>query len=165
MAFIKLRLAAVSVSVLIAVSGCAGTGDPGNSAQTGNTAAPAQNQSKASTSAEELGLLINFTLEPEDLVWREDKAKNSIVAVLRMDVEDTKKLADQFSQRAPGIPKTVQVEDWFPPELIAKGEIAGGSSVEGAAFPADDFYQDPYSLGTVTRVAGTDFFVVELSGK
>ena len=109
-------------------------------------------------------MLINFTLEPEDLVWREDKPKNSIIAVLRMDAEDTKKLADQLAQRSPGAPKTVQVEDWFPAELIAQGEIAGGSSVDGNAFPADDFYQAPYSQGTVTRVTGTDFFVIELSG-
>ena len=165
MAFIKLRLALVSVFALIAVSGCAGPGNSNNSAQSANNVSPAQNEVKANSSGEELGLLINFTLEPEDLVWREDKTKNSIIAVFRLDAEDTKKLADQLSQRAPGSPKTVQVEDWFPAELVAQGEMAGGSSVEGSAFPADDFYQSPYSQGTVTRVADTDFFVIELSGK
>jgi len=164
MASIKPRLALIPIFLIVAASGCGGIGNSNNAAQQANTAAPAQNQAKASSSSEELGMLINFTLEPEDLVWREDNPKNSIIAVLRMDAEDTKKLADQLAQRSPGAPKTVQVEDWFPAELIAQGEIAGGSSVDGNAFPADDFYQAPYSQGTVTRVTGTDFFVIELSG-
>ena len=165
MAFIKLRLVPFLISLLITVSGCVGPGNSNNSAQPSNTAMPAQNQAKANSSSEELGLLINFTLEPEDLVWREDKAKKTLIAVMRFDAEDTKKLADQLARLAPGSPYTVRVDDWFPAEIVAQGEASGRSTVEGMAFPADDFYQDPYTKGVVVRINDSDFFVIELAAR
>lgn len=144
----------------------AGCGQPPTA--NSNAASASSNQiasvpKKANDQAEELGLFVNFTWEPEDLLWRQDEAKKMIVAVFRLDAEDGKKLSDQVVLRSPGAPKEVQVEDWFPAELIAQSESTGGTSVEGTAFPADDFYQPPYSQGTITRVNGTDFFVIELA--
>lgn len=118
---------------------------------------------KANDTAEELGLFVNFTWEPEDLLWKQDESKKTIVAVFRLDAEDVKKLSDQIASKSAGASKEVQVEDWFPAELIAQSESTGATSVDGTAFPADDFYQPPYSLGTITRVNGTDFFVIELA--
>ena len=108
-------------------------------------------------------MLINFTLEPEDIVWQQSESPKRIVAVFRLDQEATKKLVDQLSARSQGAPKTIAVEDWFPPELVAGGEATVASTVDGTAYPADEFYQPPFSQGTITRVDNTDFFVLEIA--
>lgn len=108
-------------------------------------------------------MLINFTLEPEDILWRQTETPRKVVAVFRLAEEDTKKLADSLSARSPGAARSVAVEDWFPTELIAGGEATGGSSVDGTAYPADEFFQPPFTQGTITRVNDTDFFVLELT--
>lgn len=110
-------------------------------------------------------MLINFAWETEDLAWKKDEARKTLTAVFRLSPEDAKKLTEQLAARSPGAPKEVQVEDWFPAELVAQGESAGGSSVEGTAYPANDLYQAPYEQGTISRIDGTDFFVIELSSK
>lgn len=147
-------------------AGC-GSPSPGNSA---NANKPGRNSAvsvsnTANTKAEELGMLLNFTWEPEDLVWKQSDGSRSITAVFRLDEEDAKKLSDQLNARSPGAPKSVQVEQWFPPELIAGSETSGGTAVEGTSYPADDFYQAPFSQGTVTRITGTDFFVIEIAAQ
>lgn len=109
-------------------------------------------------------MVINFTLEPEDIVWQQVESPKKIVAVFRLDEDATKKLMEQLTTRSQGAAKTVTVEDWFPAELIASGETTGSSTVDGTAYPADDFYQAPFSQGTITRVNDTDFFVLEISG-
>ncbi len=108
-------------------------------------------------------MLINFALEPEDIGWVHDESAKKIVAVFRLDPEDSKKLAEQLTARSPGAPKSISVEDWFPPELVAGGETTDASTVDGTAYPADDFYQPPFSQGTITRINSTDFFVIEIS--
>lgn len=118
---------------------------------------------KANDKAEELGMLINFTFEPEDILWQQIDSPKKIVGVFRLDEEDTKKLVDQLTTRSQGAAKSVTVEDWFPAELIAGGETTGSSAVDGTAYPADDFYQAPFSQGTITRINNTDFFVLEIS--
>ena len=109
-------------------------------------------------------MLINFTLEPEDIIWQQVESPKKIVAVFRLDDEGSKKLIEQLAARSAGAAKSVTVEDWFPAELIASGETTGSSTVDGTAYPADDFYQAPFSQGTITRVSDTDFFVLEISG-
>ena len=150
-----------SALIFTSCSAPAGNSATGNSEANRVAAVP----KKANDKAEELGLLINFSLEPEDIVWQQVDSQKKIVAVFRMDEEDTKKLADQLAARAPGSPYTVQVEDWFPAELVAQSETTGGSTVEGIAFPADDFYQDPYTKGVAVRINGSDFFVLELAAR
>lgn len=134
-----------------------------NSANNSNTNQAATISNKANPKPEELGMLINFTLEPEDIVWQQTESPKRVVAVFRLDVEDTKKFADQLSSKSQGAARAVPVEDWFPPELRAGAETTGSSTVDGTAFPADEFYQAPYTQGTITRIDNTDFFVLELS--
>jgi hypothetical protein len=151
----------------LSMFGCGGNADSSNTSETSssrnNTNAVTAN--KANDKAEELGMLINFSLEPEDLAWKADDKKKSIVAVMRLAPEDVKKLADGLAAKSPGTPREISTEEWFPAELIAQGESGGGSSVAGTSFPAAEFYQPPYNEGTVTRINGTDFFVIELFSK
>ncbi len=150
----------LSAFLLISCSAPAGNSSSANASE-GNRAASVPK--KANDKPEELGLLINFTLEPEDIVWLQNESSKKIVAVFRLDPEDTKKLADQLAGKSQGEPKSIAVEDWFPPELVAGGEATDASTVDGTSYPADDFYQPPFSQGTITRVNNTDFFVIEMS--
>jgi hypothetical protein len=148
----------------LSLSGCSGTAGDGASNANAATNSIA-NTNKANTNAEELGILINFPWETEDLAWKKDDAKKTLTAAFRLSPEDAKKLSDQLSANGQGAPKEVTVEDWFPAELVAQGESAGGSSVPATAFPANDIYQAPYNEGTVSRVDGTEYFVIELNAQ
>ena len=155
----------LAISAVLFAAGCAG--DASNS-NTGNAAAPntAANTSKANTNAEELGLLINFGWETEDLAWKKDDARKTLVAAFRLSPDDAKKLSEQLAAKGQGAPKEVAVEEWFPSELIAQGETSGGSStVPATAFPAADLFQPPYTEGTISRVNETDYFIVELHAR
>lgn len=147
-----------SALLLASCSAPAGNSTSANANEGNRIAAVAR---KANDKPEELGMVINFTLEPEDIVWVQSPKK--VVAVFRLDEEDTKKLSDQLTAKSPGAARGVNVEDWFPAELIAGGETTGSSSVDGTAFPADDFFQAPFTQGTITRINDTDFFVLELT--
>ena len=154
--------AALLFSALLSSSCSAPAGNSTSANSEANQAASVPK--KANDKAEELGLLVNFTLEPEDIVWLQVESPKKIVAVFRLDEEDTKKLMEQLTARSQGAPKSITVDDWFPAELVTGGETTGSSTVDGTAYPADDFYQAPFSQGTITRIDNTDFFVLEVSG-
>jgi len=146
-------------------AGCGGgAGDGANNANSA-VSTVASNTNKANTNAEELGMLINFAWETEDLAWKKDDAKKMLTAAFRLSPEDAKKLSDQLAAKGQGAPKEVAVEDWFPAELIAQGESRGGSTVPATAYPANDLYQQPYTQGTISRVEGTDYFVIEMNAQ
>jgi hypothetical protein len=43
--------------------------------------------------------------------------------------------------------------------------MSGDDSLNGVAYAADSFYQEPFTSGRIVRVDGTDYFVLELSAK
>lgn len=147
------------------IAGC-GTdaGDRSGNANLGQSSVAA-NTNKANSNAEELGMLINFAWETEDLAWKKDDAKKTIVAAFRLSPEDAQKLSEKLTADSQGAPKEVAVEDWFPAELIAQGESTGNAAVPATAFPAKEIYQAPYDQGTISRVDGTDYFVIELNAR
>jgi len=162
MLFLRRSSPAVLIFSALIFSSCSAPAGNSSSANSeGNRVASVPK--KANDKAEELGLLINFTLEPEDILWQQSESPMKIVAVFRLDEEDTKKLTEQLTARSQGAAKTITVEDWFPTELVAGGETTGSSTVDGTAYPAEDFYQPPFSQGTITRISNTDFFVLEIS--
>jgi hypothetical protein len=138
---------------------------PENQQNAANTSANQSAANKANNNAEELGMLINFQLEPEDLIWRADETKKTIVAVMHFDPPEATKLKNDLAAKAQGSPRSVTTEEWFPPELVAQGEAAGNSSISGTVFPATDFYLAPYTEGTITHITDTEFFVLELVAK
>jgi hypothetical protein len=153
--------ASLLISAFIFTSCSAPAGNSSSANAEGNRVASVPK--KANDKPEELAMLLNFTLEPEDIVWLQSESPKRIVAVFRLDDEDTRKLMSQLSARSQGAPKSINVEDWFPPELVAGGEETAASTVDGTAYPADDFYQAPFSQGTITRINNTDFFVLEIA--
>lgn len=156
----RLAPASLLLSAFI-ITSCTAPAGNSSSANEGNRVASVPK--KANDKPEELGMLINFSLEPEDIVWQQAESPKRIVAVFRLDQEETKKLVERLTAVSQGAPKTITVEDWFPPELVAGGEATDASTVDGTAYPAQDFYQPPFSQGTITRIDNADFFVIEIS--
>ena len=165
MRFRKVTAILTTILTFSLLSGCGG--DAGNPTINANAAgnAAAATTSKANTNAEELGLLINFAWETEDLAWKRDDTKKTLIAAFRLSPEDARKLSEQLNSKGQGAPKEVAVEEWFPAELVAQGETGGSSTVPTLAFPANDLYQPPFTQGTISRVDGTDYFVIELNAQ
>jgi hypothetical protein len=132
-----------------------------------------ENQSQAKDDAEELGKHIKIPYETEEALWKiEENAKipnanhgetaPKLIAVLKFKSADAQKIVEQASQVKPATENSVSVENWFPPELIAKSQESGDETIKGTVYAPNDFAQPPYERGTLTRITGTDYFVLEL---
>jgi hypothetical protein len=154
---------ALSSAVLIS-AGCGGAASNSNAA---NAAAneSATNANVAKTNVEELGLLINMPYETEEAVWRGGQDQKKLVAVLRFSSEDANKLVEQAKKAKPPVSEKVESESWFPAELIAQSDMSGDDTLKGTTYAADQFFQPPYNEGKLTRIEGTDYFVLELTAK
>jgi hypothetical protein len=151
------------------LSGCSGPSPGANNANSANEAnanrAVEPGMEGARDNADELRTLIRLPYEPEDLVWKEyaaDKQRRRLLAVLQFTTEDTRKLVEASSRIRPGTPATVPTEKWFPKELVTQSEMSGEEGVQATSYAADEFFQQPFSEGTLSRVNNTDFFVLEL---
>jgi hypothetical protein len=142
----------------------------GNAGNT-NTSQPNSNQNRntvsANDKAEELGMLVVLPIEPEETVWREDPGEGNakkLTAVLKYPVADAAKLSTLI-EKSPPLSASINTETWFPAELIAQSDLSGDDTLKGDSFAAVDFYQAPYSEGTITRIEGTNYFILELHAK
>ncbi len=142
--------------------GCTGS-DKNANVRTPNSIVESANSAK--TNVEELGLLVNIPHQAEDIAWKESVDHKQLIAVLRFSTDDAKKIAADAAARQ--TPQNVKLssENWFPAELIAQSEMSGDDSLNGLAYPADGFFQEPYTTGRIVRIEGTDYFVLELSAK
>jgi hypothetical protein len=152
---------------------------PTNSNQA-NQAAEATNSTSANSvknDIDELETIINLPFHPEDVDWREEplgKAGSNrvpgptdkkLVAILRFLKDDADKITTAAEKYKAGLPETITTESWFPAELIAQSQTSGDKTLKGASYPANDFYNPPYTAGKITRIEGTDYFILELFPK
>ena len=153
----------LSAATLIAcVDGNKNANIPG-SASVGNSSAATADQ--PITNAEELGLLINVPYQTEDIVWKEDAARKRIIAVMRFLPEESNRIVVEAEKAGPPQNAEIALENWFPDELTAQGEMSGDSALKGLAYPANVFFLEPYTAGRITRIEGGDYVVLELSAK
>ena len=155
---------AASLSGVILIASCGG---PAKNADR-RTAAPntaAENANAAKNNVEELGLLINIPYEAEDIVWKENASHKKLTAVFRFSPEDSNRLVADAAAR--GTPENVTIASatWYPAELVAQSDMSGDDSLHGTAYPADAFYQEPYTSGHIVRIEGTNYFILELTAK
>ncbi len=113
----------------------------------------------------ELGLLVNVPYETEDIVWKEYPSQKQVIAVLRFSTADSAKLVADAEKIKPSEPTSVPSETWFPPELTAQSEMTGEDNLNGRAYAANQFFQEPYSNGRLVRIDNTDYFVLDLTAK
>ena len=135
-----------------------------------STAATASNQANTNSNAvrsnvEELGLLVNVPYEAEDVVWKEYPSQQRLIAVLRFSTADSAKLVNEAEKIKPSEAASISSETWFPAELIAQSEMAGDDNLNGRAYAANQFFQEPYISGRVIRVENTDYFILDLTAK
>jgi hypothetical protein len=158
----------ISPAILIGVvlSGCGGYGRNTNENPVAkSTNAVAQNYDMPNTNVEELGLIVTVPFVAEDIVWKVDAARKKVIAVFRYPPEDANKIVAEAGKFGEPASVSIAVESWFPDELIAQSEMGGDSELKGTAYPANAFFQDPYTTGRITRIEGGDYFVLELFAK
>lgn len=143
-----------------------------NSANTANSNTAAANNSdpadeSVKDNAEELATLARLPFEPEEVTWKETTAgdKRKLLAVIRFTPEDSKKIVENAAKIKAGEPVSIPSERWFPAELISQAEMSGDYQITATAYPADEFYQAPYSEGRLSRFQQSDFFILELTAK
>ena len=127
-------------------------------------------QKAASDKVEELGMLVILPVEPEETVFREDAVvpadgnqyTKKLTAVLKYSAVDAEKLSAKIEASSPPLSASISTESWFPAELIAQSDLSGDDTLKGDSFAAADFYQAPYTEGKITRVEGSNYFILEL---
>lgn len=164
---------AVFLAVAFALAGCTPKdGANANASTTANTV-PAADAPK--DNSDEFALLVRLPVEPEDVVWKETAADPNtspdatltkrLIAVMRFTPENAAKLAEELGRAHPPIPESLDAESWYPAELTAQSNVSGDGKLTGQSYAADEFLQPPYTQGKVTRVANTDYFILELFGR
>ncbi len=148
--------------------------DNSNSVNSANSNTAANN---VKDNIDELELTIKIPFHPEEAFWREDILGKTVdnrvpgpndkklIAVLRFLKEDAEKIVTQAAKYKPAAPETISTENWFPAELIAQSRTSGDETLKGSSYGANDFFNLPYSDGKITRIEGTNYFVLELFAK
>ena len=158
----KLALALVLLSTQFLFQACSGRTDNSNTANVAQTNA-ANTQSSTKDNVEELLMLVRLPFEPEEAVFQETPEHKKLIAVIRFSPEDATKMTAEVGKVGQGSPETVSVEDWYPVELKAQGELTGESIVKGQSFSAEPFLTPPYTKGRITRIENTDYFILQIS--
>jgi len=149
---------------LVILTSCGGEANSNSNSQT-TTNANANTSAAVKSNVEELGMLINVPYESEEAFWKEDTAHKKLVAVVRFTQPEANRLVSDAEKVRPAQQTSIPSESWFPPELIAQGDVSGDDTLSGKSYAANAFFQDPYNDGRITRIEGTDYFVLELSAK
>ncbi len=146
--------------------GCIGGRDQNANSRTQSTTNSGnQNSSAARSNVEELGLLVKIPYETEDVVWKEVSPSKKVVAVLLFPKATADKVVADAQTHGAGQNVTLAAEPWFPDELIAQSEMSGDAALRGTAYPGNAFFLDKYNAGTITRIEGSDHFVLEITAR
>lgn len=132
-------------------------------------------QNQAKDNEEELAQFIKIPFETEEAIYKiEPLGKNpnserapgptdsKLTAVLKFKPEDTQKVIEQAKAYKQPTEISLNVENWYPPELVAKSQESGDETIKGNVYAPNDFTQPPYLNGSLTHIAGTDYFILEL---
>jgi hypothetical protein len=164
MKFRRVFLLAMTL-IAVALTGCGARGAQSNANAVAVNSNTGDTVNGAKTNAEELSLLIAMPYEAEDIAWKQSVDQKRITAVLRFDNVDTQKLQAEAEKFGPAESVKIEPQTWFPDELTAQSDLKGDSPLTGKAYPANQFFQDPYNSGKIVRVDGTEFYVLELTAK
>ncbi len=158
------RLAALLTPlILIAIfTNCSSTGSNAGGNSSTTNASTAVN-SAPQDNAEELAMLVKLPFEPEEVAWKENPEKKQLIAVIRFSAENAGKFSAEIEKMGQPVTEDLPVENWYPAELVAQGELTGESIVRGTTFPAESLLNPPYTKGKITRVDNTDYFILQMS--
>lgn len=126
-------------------------------------------QSKIPTkdNLEELAAIVRLPEMPEEVVWREEENSNGkkLIAVLKYDAEKSGKIVASAEKLKPVETAEIGTESWFPEELTALSQLSGSETVKVNIYGANDFYNQPYTNGKLSRFNETNFFLLELTDR
>ena len=147
---------------LIFLSGCRSTENVNSN--NSNTTTKTAKKNAPSDNLEELLNLVKLPVVPTDVVWSEEELQNKkkLTAVLEYKPEDLPAIQNVLEKYKQPEPSEVGVEDWFPEQLKAKAQLSGVEVINGTGFGANEFFNIPYGSGKITRIEGTNYFVLEL---
>jgi len=111
----------------------------------------------------ELERTIKLPFHPEEAIWLTAANEKKLVAVLKFSSEEANQIVQQAERYKPATQAAIDAENWFPAELIAQSQLSGDETLKGNSYSANDFLQPPFSNGKITRIAETNFFVLELT--
>lgn len=117
---------------------------------------------------EELEKIIKLPFPPEEATWREESAgapsRKKLTAVVSFTGDDARRISESGNGKSTEV-SDIEPETWFPAELVAQSQLSGDETLKGVSFSADEFLQAPYNAGKITRIDGTNYFVLELLGE
>ena len=167
MKFFRIKLFFVFLSLCFLLAGCTADGSGANQNVNGNSSSGSGNLGSAATKddPEEFGRIVNLNFTPEEVSWRETEGQNQkkLVAVIKFFDPDAQAVISQAERHKPAEPAELYPENWFPPELIAKSQVTGAEILKGTAYAANDFFSDTFKNGKLTRIADTNYFILELN--
>jgi hypothetical protein len=151
---------------LCLLSGCGN--EPASNQNTAKNVTPnsdAEKSNQASDNVADLLNIVRLPVVPDEVVWREDTnvKPKKITAVLKFEKEELPNFTAIIEKERLSDSVEVGVENWFPQELTAQSQLSGEGVLKGTAYSAKEFYNIPYGNGRITRINGTDFFVLELT--
>jgi len=147
-----------------------------NAADQSNNAAKPTNEA-VKDDLVELELTIKLPFHPEEARWMEETfgkpgdnrvpgpTDKKLTAVLLFQKPDADKIVEQAATYGTPVPAVINPEKWYPNELVAQSQTSGDETLKGNSYPANDFLNLPYTDGKITRIEGTDYFVLELYAK
>ena len=138
---------------------------PSNTNASANSNAERANSNATKTNVEELGMLVNVPYESEEVFWRDDQQNKKLIAVLRFSQPEANRLLADAEKVHPPQQVTINPESWFPPELVAQSDASGEDTLNGKAYAANSFFQDPYNSGRIVKIDDSDYFILELNAK
>lgn len=168
-----LRIAIPLIALLAISSGCARLSN--TVASTNSNDSANGSQSRTHDDLEELRGLIEISLEADEVTWQEQTVTadeplggdrktgtKRLIAVLRFEGAEAQKFQASLTGMGKGEPASVPVENWFPAELVAKGQTDSESRLKGLAYPASGFAKPPYTQGRLVQIEGTRYFLFEM---
>lgn len=164
--------------IIVAIfTACPSNNSNANAANQTSNVASANKTDAVKDDIEELEMTIKLPFHPEEARWMDvtlgktgdnrvpgptDKKLTAVLLFLKTDAD---KITEQAAKYGAPSPVVVNPEKWYPNELIAQSQTSGDETLKGNSYPANDFLNMPYSDGKITRIEGTNYFVVELFAK
>lgn len=159
------------LACLVLLNSCNGsTNNNSNSSANANSASNNSNDASPpqNDNVEDLRSMVKISFDPEEVVWRtldtKEKGKRLLTVVL-LSPADHKALESRLNAFGDARTVSVNVEQWFPTELIAMGDASGESVVSGKAYPATEFFLPPFVVGEAILIPETDYLVLDVTEK
>lgn len=161
------------ISLAAFILACTSPGPSNANLTNGANSSPQTSKVPVNENPDELALVIELPYLPEQAVWLDWQSRpdapgaerKALKAILLFLPKDSNSLIEEAKKVSGPERVSINTEDWFPNELVSKGELSEDQKLIGEKYSAHQFFREPFNEGTLIRIEGTDYFVVELISK